>query len=428
MNQLPAVKFKNIDQVNQYLSRFIPKVRDVTGKDITLERMRPMMQQLGNPQERLKIIHVAGTSGKTSTAYFIARMLQKPGEKIGLTVSPHVTSVTERVQINSKPVSEQEFCQALGNFSDLITEFEPSYFELLVAFAYWYFERVGVRYAVIETGLGGSFDGTNIAQNEDKLCVITDIGLDHTAILGDTLSQISSQKAGIIHHKNDAVMYEQSSEITDVFLRRVGTVGAHIHVQHQDDLASTYNDMQFEKLPLYQQRNWLLAREACALIAARDDYELDQGHMAATVDLQVPGRMEEIRIGKKTIVFDVAHNEQKAKAFAASFTQRFGDQKAALLLAVRQGKDHLKMLEAIQPFCQSLIVTTYDASQDLPIPSMAATDLGRDAQRLGFRDVAEVQDTREACRQLLQLPNDVLVVTGSLFLVSFVKRYIKELQ
>jgi dihydrofolate synthase / folylpolyglutamate synthase len=144
------VNIENLNQAERILAGYIPLVKKITGKDITLERMKPLMQALGNPQNNLKIIHIAGTSGKTSTAYYLANLLKIAGKKVGLTVSPHLDSITERVQIDLEPLGETEFCQAFGEFIDIIkpVEPEPTYFELLMAFAYWYFAKTGVDYVL----------------------------------------------------------------------------------------------------------------------------------------------------------------------------------------------------------------------------------------------------------------------------------------
>src|SRR5690606_17665546 len=128
-------------EAEELLAEYVPLQRKITGRQVTLERMRPLMSAFGNPHEQLKIIHVAGTSGKTSTAYFMARMLQLSGLRVGLTVSPHVDSVTERVQIGLRPLTEGAFVDALNEYMKILgeTSLKPTYFELIVSFAYWYF-------------------------------------------------------------------------------------------------------------------------------------------------------------------------------------------------------------------------------------------------------------------------------------------------
>lgn len=142
-------QIRNLQEIEAELAKYVPLVKETAAKNITLDRMRPLMTAVGNPQKRLKIIHIAGTSGKTSTAYYISSLLTAAGKKTGLTVSPHVDSVLERVQIDTKILTEKEFASALSEFMTLVenSKLQPTYFELLVAFAYWYFEKTGVDYA-----------------------------------------------------------------------------------------------------------------------------------------------------------------------------------------------------------------------------------------------------------------------------------------
>ncbi len=198
------MNIRSIQEAEAALLPYVPLVAELTGKDTTLDRIVPLMKLLGDPQDKLKIIHLAGTSGKTSTAYYMSALLQATGKKVGLTVSPHIDTIAERVQIDGLPLPETEFCRELGIFLDIVefAEAPPSYFELLYAFALWVFERQQVDYAVVETGMGGLYDATNVASRPDKVCVITDIGFDHTHILGKTLPEIAAQKVGIVHDHN----------------------------------------------------------------------------------------------------------------------------------------------------------------------------------------------------------------------------------
>ena len=192
---------RNLSEANAALLPYVSQTPRMTGDDLKLERVMKLMDVLGNPQDKLPVIHIAGTSGKTSTGYYMAALLKAGGKKAGLTISPHIDSVNERVQIGGSPLPEAEFCSELGNFLEIIRGAgqSPSYFELLYAFALWVFVRRGVDYAVVETGLGGLLDATNVTGRADKVCIITDIGFDHEYVLGSGLAQIAAQKIGIVH-------------------------------------------------------------------------------------------------------------------------------------------------------------------------------------------------------------------------------------
>ena len=169
--------------------------RSGVGCGAGLDGLRSLLERLGNPQERFKIIHVAGTNGKGSVSILTARVLQEAGYKTGLFVSPHLCDPCERIQVDGVPVSKQEFTDAvLQVFQE--EEQELNFFEILTAAALCHFARAGVQYAVLETGLGGRKDPTNVCS--PAACVITSIGLDHMHLLGSSLSQIAREKAGII--------------------------------------------------------------------------------------------------------------------------------------------------------------------------------------------------------------------------------------
>lgn len=422
------MRFRNISEAEAALARYIPAVKEITGKDITLERMTPLMEALGNPQDKLRIIHVAGTSGKTSTSYYIAGLLMGGGRKVGLTVSPHIDSITERVQTNLVPLGEEIFCDELGEFIDVIegVEPQPTYFELLIAYAYWYFAKVGVDYAVIETGLGGLYDATNIARRAEKVCVITDIGHDHTQLLGDTLEKIAAQKAGIIHKSDQVFMYRQAQEITKVFEERTQSVGASLTLLEQVGLVARYESPKLEKLVSYQQRNWLLARQVCEFVARRDGFRIRTEDEESSLKIHVPGRMDVRKLDDETVVLDGAHNEQKMTAFVEGFKQKFPGEKVAVLLSLKRGKEYRSVLPLLLPICERLIITTFDAVQDLPIPSMDAVTLAEAATEAGLGDVKTITDSREAYEELLRSPQKILVVTGSFFLVALARRYMME--
>jgi dihydrofolate synthase/folylpolyglutamate synthase len=402
------------------LRPFVPLVAQLTGKDLTLERVEPLMLLLGNPQKRLKIIHIAGTSGKTSTSYYLAGLLAASGRKVGLTVSPHVDKLSERVQINGQPISDALFCSELEIFLELIAQLAqpPSYFELLHAFALWVFDRQQVDYAVVETGLGGLHDSTNIAQEPNKLCVITDIGYDHMHILGDTLPEIALQKIGIMHPGNVGITYHQSDEIMRVFTDWVAQHAAKLLVIEEAEERADHGQL-FENLPLYQQRNWLLARRAYQHLMQRDRLPVvAAADLRKTQLIQVPARMEILERDNKTLVMDGAHNEQKMMAFVTSFAKRFPGVQPAVLVALKTGKEYQAVSPLLAQLASQIIVTTFDTSQDLPAQSMDPELFAEALRAAGARDVRVVSDQRLAYDTLMQTPQDFRLITGSFYLLS----------
>lgn len=402
-----------ITEANEILAQFVPVAKRVTGKQMTLQRMLPLLATVGNPHERLKIVHVAGTSGKTSTAYYIAALLQAAGNKVGLTVSPHIDSVAERVQLDGQPLADDVFCRELEMFLGLIDAdtLQPSYFELLVTFAYWIFDKYGVDYAVVETGLGGLHDGTNVAQRADKLCVITDIGYDHMHILGSRISDIASQKAGIIHEGNHVFLYNQSSEVMDAIQARVRQYQANMHLVHAQSAHGT--------MPLYQQRNWFLAHEAYQYLAGRDSLsQLTDAQLHMTQQLQVPARMDTIHQKNKTIIMDGAHNQQKMAAFVSSFQAVYPGQKAALLVAFKEDKEYQQAIDELVKISDNIIITTFSGAQDLPSHAIDPEAIMAYCRTKNVKKLQVAVEHIEGYKLLLEQPEPLLVVTGSFYLIA----------
>lgn len=408
----------NFEEAHEVLKTYIPQTSQ--REAYTLERMTTLMEKLGNPQNKLKIIHVAGTSGKTSTCYYVASLLQQAGQKVGLTVSPHIDQVNERVQINLVPLSEAQFCHNLTEFLKILNKLsiKPTYFELLVAFAYWEFVRQKVDYAVVEVGLGGLLDGTNVAGREDKICVITDIGFDHMHVLGNELNQISGQKAGIIYPKNQVFMHKQKAEITDVIQAYANKQDASLNV-----LSNTEPPiLDLDILPVFQRRNWLLAFKVYDFIQKRDALiKLTGKQMLSSLSVKIPARMEEYLINSRAVILDGAHNSQKTEAFVKSFQTKYPNKKAAILLSLKEGKDYRAVLPLLKPICSRLIITAYETRQDLPVVSMNPHNLAEAANNFGYVDVIVEEDYNKALDILLGLEKEIAIITGSFYLISCVK-------
>ncbi|MBI4008902.1 bifunctional folylpolyglutamate synthase/dihydrofolate synthase, partial [Candidatus Roizmanbacteria bacterium] len=206
------MKIQTFADAKKYLYTFIPRgMKQKFPGDLGLRRAKYLLKLLGNPQNQIKVIHVAGTSGKGSTSYLISILLKALGFRVGFHVSPFIADIRERCQINNNLIPEKEFCKYLNDLIPYIDKVRkvyidgPTYFEVVTVLAYYIFAKKKVDYAVIETGMGGWYDATNCVTNENKIAVITRIGYDHTSILGETLDKIALQKAMITQEKNTVV-------------------------------------------------------------------------------------------------------------------------------------------------------------------------------------------------------------------------------
>ncbi len=391
----------------------------------TLDRMRQLMQYLGNPQEAVRVVHVAGTSGKTSTAYFVAALLMQAGAKVGLTVSPHVDEVNERVQIDGVPLPEVEFCHELSEFLQLIeaSGILPSYFECMAAFAYWEFARQKVGYAVVEVGLGGLLDGTNVVSRADKVCVITDIGLDHTELLGDTVDKIAAQKAGIVQPGNDVFMHQQAPEIMDVVDAVCKNVGADLHVTRPAGFPAP------TQLPAFQQRNFSLAQEVVDWVLHQTGARLlTAQQIAVASQVYIPARMEIMQYAGKTIVVDGAHNAQKLEALCASIADKYPNVPIAAVVGFVDG-DVFRLHQALDVLiqhCTYLIITEFYTEKDYPKHSVPATIVEAYCHQSGFDTTQIVPDPASALHVLLKRPEELCLVTGSFYLLNHIRPELLE--
>jgi dihydrofolate synthase/folylpolyglutamate synthase len=358
----------------------------------TLDRMRSLMDYLGNPQDRLHIVHVAGTSGKTSTSYYCAALIRAAGFSVGLTVSPHIDEINERAQVNLKGLPEKKYCKELNLFLDLVdaSTIHPSYFELLVAFAYWLFEKQHVNYAVVEVGLGGLLDGTNVISRNDKICVIADIGYDHTEILGNTLEEIATQKAGIIYPHNEVFMHIQLDEI-------ITTI-----------------------------RNLAEAKEA-PLTVISDSTPLLRSHpLFLALETVVPARMETVQWNNKTFIMDGSHNEQKLAALVQAVRKKYKAKDIALLVAFGENKfDHLEAnLKLLRTISSHITITTFKNNQDQLRKAIDPLKIMSYAKESGFHSITIEANAAKALDLLAHTPESVVVITGSFYLLNSVRSLI----
>ena len=250
-----------------------------------LENTLRLMAHVGNPHEQLKAIHVAGTNGKGSTSHLIAAALQASGLKVGLFTSPHLVSLTERIRINGQPIAETEVAEFIEQNKDFLDTLQPSFFETMTALAFAYFVKEKVDIAVVEVGLGGRLDSTNVLT--PILSVITNIGLDHTEFLGNTLAKIAKEKAGIIKPHIPVVIGESHPQTMNVFLAKAQECGSEIYFADQCE---------------YLRRTRLRVAPECELKGNYQEHNLQTAFVAlrALINYQLP-------ITNKSISYGFSH-------------------------------------------------------------------------------------------------------------------------
>lgn len=423
------------ERAEQYLLQLIDE-RQSRRKSMGLERMRALLRELGDPQNDYPTVHVGGTSGKGSTATMIAGVLSAEGRRTGLHTKPHLHSMVERACIDGIAIAPERFGSLLEEMIpalDRVAERhgQPTYYETLLALAFAYFSQEGVDAAVVEVGLGGRLDGTNVIV--PQVAAITSVGYDHTEILGDTIEQIAYEKAGIAKPGVPLVVGVERPEAIAVIAEHARSVGAPMTLV--DDVTEVAvqegDERRFEMatpraryeiyLPVFgsfQRRN---ARTAVAALEALPPAlrpsvaNVEQG----LARIAIPGRME-IVAAEPTIVLDIAHNVEKAEHLVDALRERFGDRRIRALVAIGEGKDAHAILESLAPAVSSFVVTTFEAAGRKPLAPERLAEL---AHRSGV-PVCTIGDPIEAfafaCDRCDR--DDVLVVTGSTFVVAAVRR------
>ena len=420
--------FSHLSQAEEFL--FSRRARYFPGKD-GLKRAQNLLQLLGNPQEKIKIIHTAGTSGKGSTAFILSQILKAAGFKVGLTVSPHLLNLRERIQINNLPLNEKEFLSALNQLMPIIKKLKkeqaPTFFEIITALAFNIFLQKKVDYAIVETGLGGKYDATNTVKNPQKIVILTKIGYDHTHILGKTLKEIAQQKAGVIQRGNLVIALKQKPAVNKVFLKTAQEKNAPLHFIEVGKnfknitLSSkkTTFDYQFSSFSLsqvklgllgaHQAENAALAISAVYFLKNRDSFPLPPALIKKSLKhINLPGRSEIIKRGKKTIILDGAHNPQKLNALCKTLKNIFPKEKFVFLIAYKKNKNLTGCLKPLLPLAKEILITDFTG------PAQKPPTIKKHLEKLGFLNSQIVKNPQEVIKK----GNfSFLVITGSFYLL-----------
>lgn len=412
-------------------------------KKNTLSDTENFYERLGNPGKRLKIIHVAGTNGKGSVCSFLYSMLQSMEKKCGLFTSPHLTDIKERIQLNGRKATEDEFFQGFSFVWETLKEFQketgheeyhPSFFEMLFFVAMVVFENSDLEYLVMETGLGGRLDTTNIVK-KPIACVITKIGYDHMEYLGDTLSAIAAEKAGIIKEEIPVVFWDEKKEITEVITKKakeknascVSVSKAHGNLIRIRDkqVDFSYKSRYYEYIEgtiastaSYQVENALIALRTMETIFNSDALSKEL-LMQGIYHMTWQGRMEEVLPG---VYLDGAHNEDGICALIDTVKLDNCTGKRYLLFAVAEDKQFEKMSKNL---CESglfheLIATQMDNKRSLDTDGLIQAFAN-------YANVSVMDSVETGFEALMgkKEPEDLIYVTGSLYLIGQLKQYIE---
>ncbi|MBU3979075.1 hypothetical protein KKE68_05245 [Patescibacteria group bacterium] len=440
------MKITNFSEAQLYLSTHIPtNPKNIFSGGLGLKRIKFLLQLLDNPQDKLKVVHIAGTSGKSSTAYLLSLLLSCTDKRTGLFISPHIINIRERIRINNVNISENQFLETLNKIIPFIEKVEKSefgkmtYFEILTALAFYFFWMEKIDYAVMETGIGGLLDATNIINNTNKVCIITKLGLDHTEILGKTLAEIAQQKAGIITRNSIVITPEQEPIVSSILKTCAETKRAQLFIlqhginykdiqENQDKTVFTFDflkthlsQISLGLLGKHQAENCSLALSAFILLSRRDGFTFDEEKIRNSLEqANFLGRLSRYRIDGKTVIMDGAHNEQKMKSFIQTVSNLYKGKKFNFLLAFKSTKDFIPLLELISPIAASITITSFKMkTQDWSCTSKKPEVIAKALYQIGFSNYRVVVNPQEALRQLLKSKDKTdIIITGSFYLIS----------
>lgn len=374
------------------------------------------MSALGNPENRLKLIHIAGTKGKGSTAIFLSQLLQSSGHKVGLFTSPHLVDLRERIQINNQPISKKSFTNIMNQLLPHLKKIRPTFFETMTALALCYFTKEKVDYAIMEVGLGGRLDATNIIN--PLVSIITRIDFDHMDKLGNTLTKIAREKAGIIKPNTPVITIKQQPEVMKVIRTYARKLKAPIHqIPKSKCLMSNFK---CGVAGQHQRENLSLALAAYEHLSKK---HAQRSTLNALRRLILPARIEVVSRNPLTII-DTAHNPVSMQALVDTIKTEFRYKQLVLVIGLARDKEVDKILRIILPLADIIIFTKSDNPRLLE--PMDFIDYIKDYD-LAVPIFLE-PDYRKALRtaQSVAGRKDLILITGSFYLAGSLYPLVKR--
>ena len=398
-----------------------------------LTAITDLLSRLGNPQNSYKIILIAGTNGKGSTAAMTSSILCSAGYKVGLYTSPHLVDVRERIVINGKKISLKEFNRTIAYVKDKKEQL-VTYFEFLTAVAYVYFQRQKVDIAVLEVGLGGRLDATNVCK--PMVSIITNIAFDHIDYLGNTLDSIAREKAGIIKQKGVCITAAKQKKVLEVLknvcLRRrakLYCLNSDIKIKKQKDgflnYQGLYRNLKNLKIPLqgdHQLSNAALALAAIELCSKKGFNIADTAIYAGLKNTHWEARLEVLQ-NQPLFLLDGAHNPAGISVLCRSLKKDFSYRRLILIFGALADKDYSQMLQKIVPLASIIILTQLKTKRAVPV-----NDIMETVKKMGYPAIV-TENVKQAIEraQALAKKQDLICATGSFYLAGEVKQAFPKL-
>ena len=392
-------------RVIDWLYKQFPSYQEIGGSAYKpgLENVSHLLNSLGNPHLKTETIHVAGTNGKGSTCSFIASLLTEKGEKVGLFTSPHIFDFKERIRINGTKISEEEVVSFCNQLKEIKLPFQPSFFEITFAMAMHHFARNNCTYAIIETGLGGRLDATNVIT--PLISIITNISLDHQNFLGNTIEAIATEKAGIIKNKVPVFVAEESSITKEIFVDAA-------NLKNTQVTFLTPSQKVHQQLASYQQTNLQTALQAIAIIDIHPtEHEITSAITKLYQNTGLFGRFQEINSSPR-IIIDASHNEGGIKILLKELEQT-PHEKLKFIVGSSGDKD-LKKLISNLPSTSEINLCVFKNERSTTYDELSKIAAGNSAIRKVYKEV------NHALNEIVSdtLPDETIVICGSFFLIS----------
>ncbi|WP_432408597.1 bifunctional folylpolyglutamate synthase/dihydrofolate synthase [Wukongibacter sp. M2B1] len=414
------------------------------GSKLGLENIRDLLELMGNPQESLKFIHVAGTNGKGSTSTFISEILIEEGYSVGLFTSPYLEEFTERIRINGDNIPKDDLAEATKIVKENVDTMlangkqHPTEFEIVTAIALLHYKLKKVDYVVLEVGLGGRLDSTNVIENT-LVSVITPIALDHTQYLGETLDKIAYEKAGIIKNESLVVVHPQDDKAMNMiekvsadkksklFIAPTKT----IEIKRYDEygiifdvevIGKKYCDLEIGLLGKHQVNNATVALMAIKILSECHGINISETSIRnGFKKAKWPGRLEVLR-RKPTLLIDGAHNIHGAKALKRAIEETFKYDKLIAVIGVLGDKDVDGILKEIIPLCNEVIITKPNN------PRAISLDLLKEKIEALDKNVEMFEEIGKAVDRSLEISgeNDLVLYCGSLYMIGDIRTKLRK--
>lgn len=415
---------------------YLEKVRSQKGIVLGLDTMRHLMAKLNNPQDKVKFIQVAGTNGKGSTAAYLTSILSEAGIKVGRYTSPAVFSSTEQYFACGSCISESEYAKGMTAVAEAAASLDgetPTAFEQETALAFWYFAQKGCELAILEAGLGGDMDATNIVTT--TVCsIITSISMDHCRILGNKISEIAAHKAGIIKPGAPVICIEQKEDAMEPIRAAAKAADTPLYEVHRDEVRQIFSDKresivffrEFENLHLKmlgscQPENAALAVQAASVLSR--SYPIEKKHIYDGIEKTRWGGRFELHSGSPDIILDGAHNPDGIRRLRESVNQMFGAVPICYVCGVLADKDYEKEIEILFGRASNVFTVTPPSPRAMKSTDLKAAIKDRFPQLkvIAFEGNDDIEKAMEAAIS----QNNPVVVCGTLTILARVKEWMK---